>query len=212
MSESLTTRQAADELGITPRTLRQWLRAIPISVEQDSGGEYRLTRSDLARLSLIRDWRASGKSLRELRERILQYRAQKNPTIPQDEPVPTADAPEAVQVQSLQVQSLVEPRPGTPGHDVQVLIAALVPAVTSAIQEDSRRAERFAQLAHRVGELEATLRERDRELGETREQLAERPTITRVLELEKTIAIQQMELDALREQASRRRPWFAFWR
>lgn len=221
MSESLTTRQAAEALGISARTLRQWLRTIPLSVTQDEGGEYRLTRSDLERLSLIRAWRASGKSLRELRERVLDHRARKvEAERAAERPAPSlapVDSTSELNTESgepdaVPVDSQLEPRAGSVAHDIQTLVQALVPAVTSAIREDMQRAERFAQLAHRVGELEATLRERDRELGETRLRLAEAPSQASILELEKTVAIQQMELDLLRQQMAKRKPWFAFWR
>lgn|GEM_PF-6335194 len=209
MSESMSTRQAAEALGVSTRTLKQWLRTIPISVAQDEAGEYVLTRTDLERLSLIRAWRASGKSLRELRERILEHRAQK----PRGES-PAVRAPDDVSIEPAAVT--IEPerdsRTGFASSEVETLVQALVPAVMSAIREDTQRAERFAQLAHRVGELEATLRERDRELGDVRARLAGSPSQQTVMELERTIAVQQIELEMLRSRLAPRKPWFAFWR
>ncbi len=209
MSESMSTRQAAEVLGVSPRTLRQWLRTIPISVAQDEAGEYVVTRSDLERLALIRAWRASGKSLRELRERILEHRAQKprveSPSVPDPEEV-------SVEPAAVTIEPERDSRTAYATAEVETLVQALVPAVMSAIREDTQRAERFAQLAHRVGELEATLRERDREIGDVRARLAGCPSQQTVMELEKTIAVQQIELEMLRSRLAPRRPWFAFWR
>ena len=203
----MSTRQAAERLDVPFSTLRQWIATVPIPLTRDAAGNFQITDADLETLATVRDMRASGQTLQQVRERLNQQEPQQRASERSIERGPDREDTAS----NATVNALLE-------ELIPAMTQALVPTVTRAVLEDTQRAERFGQFAHRVGELEATLRERDRELSEARSQIALLPGPDRLADLERQNALQALELEhrtreltELRERLTRR-PWFAFWR
>ena len=155
----LTTTEAAKQLGVPPTTLKTWLTNLPIPASTDSRGRRRLDQEALEVLEMVKSLRDEDCGYQTIRRRI-EPTTDANPSVTDSEPA--ADGPESASSPSLDT-------------------SALVAQVIEAIRSENDLAEKYARVAHRVGELEATLRERERELVEAREKIAllEAPKPTR---------------------------------
>jgi DNA-binding transcriptional MerR regulator len=183
-----STKQAAEAVGVPVSTLKHWVSTLSIPVTRDSSGNYRFTDETIESLKQVHRWRDSGRPLSELE--LTDGQAVAKTSTNDDQQAPN--------------DSQATDRPSFNGEELVELIES---AITRTIMAESGLAGRFAQVAHQAGALEATLRERERELSELRERVAILPAPGRVEELERMLREKDAELERLR-----RRPWFAFWR
>jgi DNA-binding transcriptional MerR regulator len=207
MPDILSTRQAAERLGVPFSTLRQWIATVPIRLDRDVTGSFLIDTAALDTLAMVRDMRAAGRTLREVRDHVNGQVTQQLTAERVSGRSTERDDAASNTVASELIEALLP-----------AMKQAILPTVAQAILEDTQRAERFGQLAHRVGELEAMLRERERELTDVRAQVALLPGPDRLADLERDLALRTQELDQrdreiadLRDRLARR-PWFAFWR
>ena len=64
MPDILSTRQAAERLGVPFSTLRQWIATVPIRLDRDVTGNFLIDAAALETLATVRDMRAAGRTLR----------------------------------------------------------------------------------------------------------------------------------------------------
>jgi DNA-binding transcriptional MerR regulator len=70
MSESLSANQAAAKLGVPKTTILGWLKALPIDVQTDSRGQYKLTPDALAILARVQSLRGEGSGYETIRQAL----------------------------------------------------------------------------------------------------------------------------------------------
>ena len=155
----LTTTEAAKQLGVPPTTLKTWLTSLPIPASTDSRGRRRIDQEALEVLEMVKSLRDEDCGYQTIRRRI---EPQTDTSSSVTDGSPTTDNSEPAPSSSMDT-------------------TALVAQVIEAIRSENDLAEKYARAAHRMGELEATLRERERELAEAREKIAllEAPKPTR---------------------------------
>lgn len=188
MKDTFSTKQAAEAVGVPASTLKNWVVTLSIPVGRDLAGNYRFTETDIENLKQVHRHRESGRPLAELE--FVGEQAKDEPST-NDEQLSTNDS-QAIDRPALETTELV---------------TIIESVITRTIMNESGLAERFAKVAHQAGALEATLRERERELSELRAHVATLPAPGRVEELERRLKEREDELERLN-----RRPWFAFWR
>lgn len=82
MSQSLSANAAAAKLGIPKTTILGWLKALPIEVETDSRGQYKLTPEALAALARVQSLRGNGSGYETIRQALTTdvHQAEATPT------------------------------------------------------------------------------------------------------------------------------------
>jgi DNA-binding transcriptional MerR regulator len=134
----LSTKEAAERIGVNPNTLKSWIKTLPINPERDGAGNYRFNERALEVLEAIKGLRLDKRTNETIRRYI------------------TTDHPEVTQQSPL---------------DEQRITQVITDSITQAIAIQTDLSEKYARAAHRIGELEATLREREAPLAEAREKI-----------------------------------------
>lgn len=193
--DRMTTRDVEQALGVPKSTIKVWVHGAGLDVPKDSSGAWRWTPElvdELQRVKVLRE--LEDRSLETIRRVISESRretAQPPATNreapghspetaqpdPGHQPVTAREAPgnlEALAPLIAALERLVaEPRPQL-DQVASAVGDAVAERVTTQLVEAMRRetelAEKYARAAHRVGELEASLRateaDRDRLAGE----------------------------------------------
>lgn len=133
----LTTRQAAERLGVPASTLKAWLASLPIDAPTDSHGRRRLDPDALAVLERVKALRGEGMGYQTIRRAI---RA--------DNPGPSAD-----ELVTDRGQATDNPGPSAVGQEA--IMAAMLEQVSAVIRAETGLSEKFAAAARQVGRLEA---------------------------------------------------------
>lgn len=68
--QGLTTKEAADRLGISPSTLRHWMTNFSVDVEIDERGHRRLDEKALAVLQTVKELRGEDCGFQTIRRRM----------------------------------------------------------------------------------------------------------------------------------------------
>lgn len=183
MSNMLSTKEAATELGVPLGTLKRWVDELPIPLEKDAAGARRYGPEALEVLRRVAELRQDDRHFESIRVII-------NPSQTADGPGLSPDLG-AGQPANRIVTSAENTGPGPsqpaisdraePGPSVQEVAAtvgdAIVERVGRELSEVLRRendmAEKYARAGHRIGELEATLKARDERLELLAAELAE---------------------------------------
>lgn len=154
MSE-LSTKEAAARLEVGFSTMKTWCDKLPIPHRTDAAGARRIGPEGLAVLEQVKQLRDQGRHLESIR--VILAPAEPEPG---SDPAPAAPEPGP---SSAHGQPEAEPEPG-PSRNIehselaQVVAAAAAQAVEAAITRETELAEKYARAAHRIGELEATVR------------------------------------------------------
>jgi len=133
----LTTREAAERLGVPPSTLKTWLSSLPIEAPTDSHGRRRLDPDALAVLEQVKAMREDGQGYQTIR-RVIRA----------DGPGLAADGP------GLDGGPTGDNR-GPASFGQEAMMAAMLEQVSAVIRAETGLSEKFAAAARQVGRLEA---------------------------------------------------------
>jgi DNA-binding transcriptional MerR regulator len=169
MDETRTLTRVADDMGIPANTIKTWLHQMDfIPAAKDSAGRWRFNDEAAAVLGEIQALRLEGCTLNTVRRRLNGRRTIDEHSIA-GVPEVISDDHQADDWEGDEHRSTADERPTNItmcpqfGPDT----AAIVEAVTAAIVGQTDMAEKYARAAHRIGELEATVKavegERDRD-------------------------------------------------
>lgn len=150
--DGLTTKEAAERLGIPVTTLKTWLSQLPIPQDMDSRGRRRLTDDAIAVLETVKHLRDEDRGYQTIRRLI---RPETDGGSSETGQGPTSD----------EYETDVGPSP--------VSTAAIVEAVTAAIATQTDLAEKYARAAHQIGNLEAKVQAKDERIAQLADELAE---------------------------------------
>ena len=234
----ISTKEAAVQLDVGFSTMKAWCDKLPIPLRTDAAGARRIGPEGLAILEQVKQLRDQGRHLESIRVILAPA-----------EPEPGSD-PASVSVEPGPSPALgqpgAEPEPGsnralTQGGLAETVAAAAAAAVEAAIGRETELAEKYARAAHRIGELEATVRGLEGQLAARLEPgpspdlaealvaiqgAAEREVSLRIRLVDQLAAAERRELEVQmagleRELAEARaaavaiatapKPWWRFW-
>jgi hypothetical protein len=160
MLDTLTANEAAERLGVSVTTIKNWLNQLPGEKEHDSRGRVRINIHTMNVLETVKALRDEDCGYETIRRRI--------GPVPDDQKSPDSEH-QADDNQPTFDRKLVD-------------TSIIVEAVTTAIANQTELAERYARATYEIGELRATTKaleaDRDRVLAE----LAEAKTKIMLLE------------------------------
>lgn len=134
--ESLTTTEAAEQLGVSVTTIKSWLNQLPVDREVDSRGRRRIDQDTLNVLEAVKALRGDDCGYQTIRRRLFQETdGQQSP----DEELPSADGQ-------------------LPDAPLTLDTESIVTQVIAAIREDNALAEKYARAAHQIGGLEVEVK------------------------------------------------------
>jgi hypothetical protein len=215
-------------LDVPGSTVKLWLSTFQVPGARKNSRGWQIDDEGLAVLEAIKGLRDAGAGNETIRRKLpmptetigeeqplaatVDSQRQPAPTVPDDEPERQTAGEAAVAVWA------------EPVIDQHQLAAAVTEAVTKAIVQQTELAEKYARVAHRVGELEAKLSAREEGLLEerTRRETAEQRVTALEAELAAerqrlaaavdTMAAEQQRLSAAVEAANAdKKPFWKFW-
>lgn len=218
----LSTKEAAAELGVPLGTLKRWVDELPIPVDRDGAGARRFGAEALEVLRAVHKLRQEERHFESIRVILgpIQPAGQPGPAPELDREPPAgqlADEDAAAAAGSELARAGIDPSPSQPGpgpdldraqpgpalEEVaasvgEAIAARMTHELVEVLRRETDLAEKYARAAHRIGELEATVRSRDERL----ELLA-----AELQEARQRIAL----LEAPKEVAPATRPWWKIW-
>lgn len=172
MTTKITAAKAAEELGVTAATIKEWAQRLGLDCRSDEG-TWLFDEEQMHLLRVIRKLREEGSGMDTIARR-LQPQAPEAPE-PGPAPVLGGDTPPRAELQVGQVEEPGAARPEGSGE-----LHPLVAQVIDAIKQQTLLVDKFAWATHRIGRLEvenenlrAQLADTRAQLDETRQRLAE---------------------------------------
>jgi transposase-like protein len=165
LPDTLTANDAAERLGVSVTTVKNWLNQLPEEKEHDSRGRVRIDANTLAVLETVKTLRGEDCGYETIRRRIGQSTG--------DQKSPDSEPPAGSCQPTFDRQAV----------DTTAIVEAVTEAVMAAVRGDNEIArmygamgEQVAKAAHTIGQLEERTRgleaERDRLAAELAAQVA----------------------------------------
>jgi DNA-binding transcriptional MerR regulator len=145
--EPLTTKEVADQLGVSISTVKNWSSRFAIEKRFDSQGNRRYSEKDIRLFEIVKSLREDDRGYETITRRI----------------------------RSEVSLNLAQDNIGDPGGSIAHVMdfEPFVGQVVTAISANNEIAERLSQAQYRIGELEATLRYKDEEIARLERELVQ---------------------------------------
>lgn len=221
----LSTKEAAETVGVSPNTLKSWLKDLPIAPERDGAGNFRFDDRAIDVLTAVKNLRGDGRSYETIRRVISpadQLEVTQEP--PMDDRQHTQTSPEGETNSPGDHPPITQASP----LDETRITRVITEAVATAIATQNDMAEKYGRAAHQIGLLEERVAQLTAQLGETRALLSsgvEEYQVERerfqveVAEARALILIRERELADAHQRliqmetspSAPTRPWWCWW-